>query len=226
MGQYFIWYNHAKQEYLDGDGFGEGIKLFANSNVNAGCINAVLTLMLDEWKGDKIVCFGDYWTEKPADNTFLQKIKNEIDDHPYDYALDHFEDKAVIFATANKKGYAEDVKRAKEFGEEYGYRGPMDLSDLELFSKETVFVNYVINHTKQEYYDRSSKRLSDDENEKWFDPTGPLLMAAKGLKPYIFGVWIGDELEVTNDVTYVTSLGYRDCTNVYSFQHFFEQDEK
>lgn len=54
MGEYFVWANPARKEYLDADGFGEcGFMLSIASYQGSLTTRAAHLLMADRWKGDR-----------------------------------------------------------------------------------------------------------------------------------------------------------------------------
>lgn len=60
MGQYFIAVNLSKKEYLHPHDYDTGAKLTEHSWVGDNLIDAVINLLADEWKHDRIVWAGDY----------------------------------------------------------------------------------------------------------------------------------------------------------------------
>ncbi len=222
MGQYFLWYNHEKKAYVDAFDFNDNVKISGYIHTSTEINNVLLMYLMNEWKGTRVVCFGDYWDPDETSNPFLKHIYEDIHDCPWDYAQDHFENVAVYFKDSWKEEFISEYERCLEYGDEY--HGP-DLSDPRCFTRDVEFVKYVINHDKHEYFDRFTKhRVDNPVISRWFDPTALLLLAGGGYNEPQFGMWIGDDVEATNDDAYVQTLGYEDCTQKYCDPFFFPKN--
>jgi len=70
MGQYYKFINLDKKEKCDREQY--PLKLTEHSYVGNQYCNDILTLLSNEWKGDRVIHVGDYATEK--DSTFTSNI--------------------------------------------------------------------------------------------------------------------------------------------------------
>ena len=59
MGEYYIWANVDKMEYINPYYFDLGNKLIESSRLNNPLLAALQALLDDEWKGDRILFMGD-----------------------------------------------------------------------------------------------------------------------------------------------------------------------
>ena len=67
-----------------------------------------------------------------------------------------------------------------------------------------------------------SVSTSARKERHWFDHTAMLLLAGGLYNEPQLGMWIGDDVEATNDDAYVQALGYEDCTQKYCDPFFFK----
>ena len=101
MGQYYKLINIDKKEYIDPGDFGQGLKLMEHSYTDNEYTNALLYLLKDRWKGDRVYEVGDYAVADDEDEPFyatLLTVQEEFNIKPdldesctlYAYATKHF----------------------------------------------------------------------------------------------------------------------------------------
>ncbi|MBQ6217672.1 MAG: hypothetical protein IJK53_09855 [Erysipelotrichaceae bacterium] len=204
MHQQFLWVNYDKPQYLSSSDFSnEKIRNFAGYTWNPGkCSSALYTLMGDLWKGDRLILIGQYRDENER-NPMVIQMRSRFDDMEYMGniwygATLQYENAGRLFTTSN-------INEDDEEGTHY---------------IEPVFYRYVLNHTKHEYFYRYNLKSVNN----WLNPLAFLLMNGKGRCGGKYGMWIGDELEVTNDKGKVKALGYEEMTRVYNYRYFTNQN--
>ncbi|MDO4870452.1 MAG: hypothetical protein Q4A65_09245 [Bacillota bacterium] len=103
MGQYFMWLNPVKGEYIDPFDFHHGGKRRESAWVGCKILDALFTLMSNEWKGDPIVWIGDDYARLHDENNPVLRITERIcGSEPYDYAIDHFKNVSCQFSNCDK----------------------------------------------------------------------------------------------------------------------------
>lgn len=109
MGQYFMWLNPVKKEYMQPIDFDHGSKRRESSWVGCALLDALFTLMANEWRNDPIVWIGDdYSVLHNENNRTLKIVENICGAYPHDYAVEHFKNVACQFANCNKREIIED----------------------------------------------------------------------------------------------------------------------
>ena len=62
MGEYFMWANPKKKEWIEADVFSEfGFTLSIASELGNRYTDAACTLMAGPWRGDPVLFIGDYF---------------------------------------------------------------------------------------------------------------------------------------------------------------------
>ena len=110
MGQYFMWLNPVKGEYMEPIDFDHGSKRRESSWVRCGLLDALFTLMANEWKGDPIVWIGDDYTELHNETNPTLKITETIcGSEPYDYSINCFKNVSCQFSNCDKNDVVTNV---------------------------------------------------------------------------------------------------------------------
>ncbi len=150
MGQYFMWINFDKRQYLDDDMFPDGLKATESAYVGSPKTDAAATLLGTIWRGDLVVFAGEYLDDirelaTPGRDDGLLRVA--------DYPIDHYDITYDFKDVGGRLSCARDqvgtVVGSDEFGEKLVYRpyeGPFDI--------EVEHHRYVVNESKREYYDR------------------------------------------------------------------------
>ena len=103
MGQYFMWLNPVKGEYIDSFDFHHGGKRRESAWVGCEMLDTLFTLMSDEWKGDSVVWIGDDYARLCNEkNPALRTTERICGPEPYDYAIDHFKNVSCQFSNCYK----------------------------------------------------------------------------------------------------------------------------
>ena len=78
MGQYYKFVNIDKKEICDRNR--HGYKLMEHSYVNNDYCNDILSLLSNEWKGDRVIHVGDYAESTDSSNTanIIENLSNEL----------------------------------------------------------------------------------------------------------------------------------------------------
>ena len=106
MGQYFMWLNAVKGEYIEPIDFDLGNKRRESSWVGCEMLDVLFTLMSDDWENDPIVWIGDDYTSlKNETNLTLATVEKICGSNPYDYAIEHFKNVSCQFHSCDKYGF-------------------------------------------------------------------------------------------------------------------------
>ena len=104
MGQYFMWLNPVKGEYIQPVDFDHGSKRRESSWVGCELLDALFTLMASDWKEDPIVWIGDDYTELHNEsNPTLQITEKICGSEPFDYAISVFKNVSCQFSSCDKR---------------------------------------------------------------------------------------------------------------------------
>lgn len=134
MGEYFMWANPAKKEYLDDSAFEECGFMLSIAKYT-GCITtrAARMLMADRWKGDPVIFLGDYFLREPDRSgkiiglfhgcpyeevleTYIPLQVNPCDEvEPYRYAIDHKAKEYIDFEEIDLNSNYEKLASVSEF---------------------------------------------------------------------------------------------------------------
>ena len=139
MGQYFIFVNPAKRQFLDADKFSEGVKSYSVLYGYHAYAIAVLVCNLAEvehsygqlagsWYGDPVIVAGDDEGEPDAYGIKTSTLENP-ERNLYWKASEEFEDiscRAVAMLSIGRKGFADEIVARAANG--FSPRG--DLIDL------------------------------------------------------------------------------------------------
>ncbi len=109
MGQYFMWLNPIKGEYIEPFDFDQGSKRRESAWVGSAILDSLYTLMANDWKGDPIVWIGDYVELNNEKNSTLMITEKICGPSPYEYANLHFKDVSCQFSNCSKKDVVEGV---------------------------------------------------------------------------------------------------------------------
>lgn len=88
MGEYFVWADPVRKEYLDSESFDEcGFMLSIASYQGSLTTRAARMLMSGQWKGDPIIFAGDYFS---CASDELADMREIYGDYPYEIITDTF----------------------------------------------------------------------------------------------------------------------------------------
>lgn len=117
MGQYYIIANVDKKEFLHPHNYGCGMKLTEWSYQGNHLVNAMLNLMKNRWKGDRVFVVGDYADLKDYDgdsknwhDTYADLVKEfglfdgDYEGHPDAYSLFSFAECMFKHLSKSKTG--------------------------------------------------------------------------------------------------------------------------
>lgn len=209
MGEYYNWVNVDKREYVRTSDLGYGCKYHESIHKNSAPLLVLHTLLNDDWKGDRVLWFGD---ERLVSDSFPNSIiktlyaQSTAFGYPgdaFDMICESYRNVSCLFKEAEtdvRENIGYYIAEYKDHGKlenfnEYGI-------DLEqpfdgLFVKEGKRYNYTVNHTKRVYYslDETEILYQDHTRSDFADPL-PLLMGyGRVAKP---GEWLGDIIGVSD----------------------------
>lgn len=212
MGEYYSWVNVDRKEYIDPSYFGYGSKFHESMHKDSIPLHALHTLLLDEWKGNRILWLGDEC--KVSD-----KSSNKVIQRLYEQSVE-FGSPGCLFDVINEmyknvsglfKESEEDVREEIGFYLEkyahflnHGGEEPLNEFGVSLkspyeglFHKTAKRCKYMINYSKKIYYslDETTIRFQDHTINDFSDPL-PLLMGyGRVTEP---GEWLGDVIGVSD----------------------------
>lgn len=94
MGEYFIWADPVRKEYLDDEAFDEcGFMLGIASYQGSITTRAARILMANRWKGDPVIFAGDYFS---CESDVFAGMREVYGDYPYELILDTFKPVQVV----------------------------------------------------------------------------------------------------------------------------------
>lgn len=197
-GQYYIWANPDKREYIDDEPFeGTGFALGCSVAVGQQMTDAACTMIAGPWYGDTVIYVGDYWTEDSFADERSRKLFAKFDGYPYEDILSRFENVTGHFDEARGHKYG-DYLHFEERGDVFGkpYTGPFDLRARSWC--------YAVNRTRREFVDRRQgpifnvyRRHGRYEFTR-IDPT-VLLYAMGTVDEEWSGRWCGDLVDLSDD---------------------------
>lgn len=207
-GQYYIWANPDKREYIDDEPFGDsGFALGCSTAVAQPMTDAACTMIAGPWHGDTVIYVGDYWTEDSYDDERSRRLFAKFDGYPYEDILSRFGNVTGRFHEARGhrcSDYLHSEERGDIFDEEY--TGPFDL--------RVRSWRYAVNRTRHEFVDRRQGPISNVY--RWhgryefmrIDPT-VLLYAMGPVDDEWGGRWCSDLVDMSDNAP---EQGYRDVT--------------
>lgn len=196
MGEYFDWVNLDKKEYVYSNPWNCGPKLTENCFVGNEKTDAVLTLLSERWRGDRVVFMGDYAEFSDEVDPFRRAFEEELAGKGIqDYLFDDLTDITGIFSYVKSSPHCSYWDEDKET--EMPYEGPFDT--------EIVFFRYVVDETLHEFVDRCLcpvRYIDEDGTIVRYDPVPELMSSYDYNEPEIdefSGRWFGHAIRPTNE---------------------------
>lgn len=227
MGEYYSWVNIDKKEYICPVDFDLGNRLHETASVGNELLGSLYSLLSLEWKGDRIVFLGDE-TEITANdvNPVLRALSSQRKEwnepgYDHDYVTETYRCISGIFKASEKevRPEIEWMIQHNDFERGNYYRAKQETPFEGLFARDSRFFRFTINHTKHEFFDVENTKLTylDDDGVLSIrvNPL-PLLMAFPGENDKCTGLWLGDEIEVTDNTP---PADYRDMSNEYGWDY-------
>ena len=209
MGEYYNWVNVDKKEYICPGDFGYGNKLHETMHKDSIPLHALHSLLIDDWKGDHILWFGDECSVSDQSSIdvirtlYSQSKEFGYPGDAFDMICESYRNVSCLFKAAEK-----DVR--EEIGyylEEYRKNGKLDQYnmygiDLDnpfegLFLKNAKRCMFTINHSKKTYYNLAETDILFQNHKKnvYSDPLPILMGYGNVTEP---GEWLGDVIGVSD----------------------------
>ena len=209
MGEYYNWVNVDKREYICPADFDYGSKFHESMHKRSAPLLALYTLLSEEWRGDRVVWFGDECSVSDQfPNGIIQTLYAQSSAFGYpgnafDMICESYRNVSCLFKEAEQDVREEIgfyLLEYKEYGKlerynEYGIDFEHPFNGM--FVKEGKRYKYTINHTKRVYYslDETDVFHQDHTKNDYSDPL-PLLMGyGRATEP---GEWLGDIIGVSD----------------------------
>ena len=228
MGEYYDWVNIDKKEYLNPADFDLGNKIHETLSTENHLLGALYNLLASDWKGDTIVFLGDetHITKKDT-NSVLKRLFDERQSwkepgYDADYVYVFYKNISCLFKASEEtvRSEIEWILENDDF-ESNPFRIDSKSPYQGLFVRDSLFFRYTINHSKKEFFDTEKTKLvytKPGESgifTKKINPL-PLLMAFPGSYDECTGLWLGDQIEVSNDEP---PQDYADMSEIYGWDY-------
>ena len=224
MGEYYEWVNIDKKEYISPVDFDLGNKLHESASERNPLLGALYNLLASDWKGDAIVFLGDQTNITENDkNPVLRRLSAERQawgepGYDADYVDEVYQCISGLFRAAEYE-----VRQEIDYMVENNdftlncYRVDPANPYEGLFVRDSRFFRYTVNLSKKEYFDAARTRLTyiNEEGKRTIriNPL-PLLMAFPGEDDKCTGLWLGDQIVVSDDAP---PEDFADMSEVYGW---------
>ncbi|MBQ3666227.1 MAG: hypothetical protein II919_09005 [Lachnospiraceae bacterium] len=205
MGEYYCWVNVDKKEYIRPCDFDYGNKFHESMHKDSVPLHALHSLLAGEWKGNRIVWFGDEClVPKNSTNSVLQILYSQSVEFGYpedafDTIMESYRNVSCFFREAEKVVREEiELYRKEGTSEDYNEYGIDFENPYEgLFLKTGKRYKYTINHIKKIYYslEETDILFLDHSKNDYSDPLPILMGYGRVTKP---GEWLGDVIGVSD----------------------------
>lgn len=192
MGEYFMWANPKKKEWIEANVFSEfGFMFGIASKLGDRYTDAACTLMAGPWSGDPVLFIGDYFN--PEKESPVGKL---FGGYPYETVLDSFVDVSSLFS--DSRGLMRAVYGDAPNSDEVPYDG--------LFELDVHHYRYAVNKTRGEYVDRNRAPVDSvclvDGAYSWFriDPIPLLLSPCDDVEEEWRGRWCCGEVAMCDEI--------------------------
>lgn len=226
MGEYFIWVNADKKEYIDPYDFDYGNKFRESMTRQSEVLCALYALLAADWNGCRVGWIGDECLisenyDMPIFDLLLEDSKKcENDGCIIDIILDSYRNVSCGFKSSEKA-----VRKAvAKYFEiiEHGYDDEFDKYHVEgksdpfegMFVRNGMRFEYIINYTKKVCYSFSKTKFLDC-NDKYRNDLDllPVLMGYGRVTSCGPGPWLGDIIGVSDEID--ETITVLDRVNLY-----------
>ena len=209
MGEYYKWVNVDKKEYICPEDFEYGSKFHETIHKDSVPLHALHSLLVNEWKGDRIIWFGDEClVPEQSSNSVIktlyeQSVEFGYPEDAFGMICGSYQNVSCLFSEAKTVVceeigyYLEECRENKEFEpvNEFGinpedpYKG--------LFQKTVRRYKFTINHSKKIYYslDETDILFRNHTKNAFSDPLPILMGYGRITEP---GEWLGDIVGVSD----------------------------
>ena len=209
MGEYYMWINIDKKEYIAPNDFDYGNKFWESMNEDSAPLHALHVLLANEWRGNRVLWLGDErmvsgdFPNAVIQNLYVQTIEFGYPGDTLELVLGSYRNVSCLFKEAEKCVRDEiecDLEEYRETGrlEHYNeYEVDLDNPYEGLFLKNARRYKYTINHTKKVYYSLGETKIlfQDDTENDFLDPLPILMGYGRVAEP---GEWLGDIIGVSD----------------------------
>jgi len=209
MGEYYNWVNVDKKEYICPADFDYGSKFHESMHKDSIPLHALHSLLVDEWKGDRIIWFGDECSVSKEStfsiikDLFVQSAEFGYPGDAFDMICESYKNVSCLFKEAEQRvreaiGYYIDEYKEKgklDYYNEYGINIEKPYEGL--FMKHGHRYKYTINHSKKVYYtfDETDILFQNHAKTDFSDPLPTLMGYGRVTEP---GEWLGDVIGVSD----------------------------
>lgn len=212
MGEYYIWANVSKKQYICPCDFRYGNKYMESSWNNNDFLKVLYALLDSDWAGDQIIWIGDETeiTEENINPVVAEIYRQEygmtdqiIRTAPGFDAMDMYQNLCKYFVEA-KEEVSEEIelmKKNNDFSSNIFDVDPVHPYEGLFLRKGKSFI-YSVNETKHEFYNQTMTRQTDYYDGKAhvaeLDPLPCLMGWGRAAHGKCLGKWIGDIISVSD----------------------------
>lgn len=205
MGEYYLWANVDKMEYMTPSDFGHGSKNHESIHKGSAILAALRELLSDRWSGCQIIWLGDESVFPSEDcRGLFTKMRIQADELPYDIVLNHYTNVSGLFKAAEEivreeigyflielKSGNNDVRNEYGIDENNPYKG--------LFTRTGRSFSYVVNYSKKVCYSLIETDICflDGSKSDYADPLSVLMGYGRSAST---GEWVGDIIGVSDTI--------------------------
>lgn len=221
MSEYFNWINIDRKEYLEPADFDWAINYHHSLQTGNPLLPALRELLATDWKGCRIIHFGDERVLPHEMAVELFKPVNEFstrDDFPdgiYEI-YGEYKNVSCLFESAEKEVREHIQNFVHSLDSEIEECNDYQIDPIDpykgLFKRKGQNFEYTINHTKREYYSLDSTKMfmldGTEYGNHQEDPLGYLVGYGRVCPD---GPWLGDIIGVSDEIP----EGYKFLDKIY-----------
>ena len=209
MGEYYNWINIDKKEYISPGDFNCGIKFHASMYRDSIPLHALHSLMINEWKGDHIIWFGDeclvpeHSQYSVIHSLYEQSAEFGYPGYAFDMICESYRNVSCLFKEAEKEvreeigHYLDEYRETGRLDQYNEYGIDLNAPYEGLFQKTGRRYPFTINYSKKIYYTLSETVILFNDHTK-IDSVDPLPILMNFGSIHKPGEWLGDIIGVSD----------------------------
>lgn len=209
MSEFFDWINIERKEFLSPVDFDWGANYHHSLQISNPLLPALYELLATDWKGCRIIHFGEESRISPDMAAKLFPSVNELSTHDIfaDGIIDvfgTFKNISCQFAAAERYGRQNIQIFISSIGRHFMERNAYQIDPVApykgLFKRKGKTFNYIANHTKRVFYSLETTQMYMTDGTKYIDrtedPLGYFVGYGASCPP---GLWLGDIIGVSDE---------------------------
>ena len=209
MGEYYNWVNVDKKEYICPADFDYGNKFYESMHKDSIPLHALHSLLINEWKGDRVLWFGDECpVPEQSSNGVIKTLYEQSVEFGYPgdtfgMICESYRNVSCLFKEAEKnvreeiRYYLEEYRETGRLDHYNEYGIDLDNPYEGLFLKTAKRRMFTINYSKKIYYSLAETDIlfQDHTKNNFTDPLPFLMGYGRVAEP---GEWLGDIIGVSD----------------------------